>query len=218
MGLLQADPVLTAPSYDVEGLLDAVKADETFRAGVPESSWTATARDKIVQGVQDIVVQAVTPLRLSLLSLGLGKALSMADVPTLRGYLPYLPWALLAACVLLAGLLLLCTHKRMIKGVLYIGSACGAAGICLGVIMGAVAYLGLPGRLAAALCAAVHAAAPAASKPGAAHGPYGIGAAGAGADAHWYTSTPDEPAPAFRHGREQLWSVRPQPIPSPPRG
>lgn len=150
MGLLQADPVLTAPSYDVEGLLDAVKADETFRAGVPESSWTATARDKIVQGVQDIVVQAVTPLRLSLLSLGLGKALSMADVPTLRGYLPYLPWALLAACVLLAGLLLLCTHRRMIKGVLYIGSACGAAGICLGVIMGAVAYLDLPGRLAAA--------------------------------------------------------------------
>lgn len=74
--------------------MDAVKADETFRAGVPESSWTATARDKIVQGVQDIVVQAVTPLRLSLLSLGLGKALSMADVPTLRGYLPYLPWAL----------------------------------------------------------------------------------------------------------------------------
>ena len=74
----------------------------------------------------------------------------MADVPTLRGYLPYLPWALLAACVLLAGLLLLCTHKRMIKGVLYIGSACGAAGICLGVIMGAVAYLDLPGRLAAA--------------------------------------------------------------------
>ena len=85
--------------------------------------------------MQDIVCPAVTPLRLSLLSLGLGKALSMADVPTLRGYLPYLPWALLAACVLLAGLLLLCTHKRMIKGVLYIGSACGAAGICLGVIM-----------------------------------------------------------------------------------
>lgn len=150
MGLLHADPVWTAPTYEVDGMLDAVKADETFRAGTPESNWTATARDKIVSKVQEIVTQAVTPLRMSLVSLGLSKALSAADVPTLSSYLPYLPWALLAASVLLMGLMALCTHKRMIKGVLYMGSACGAAGICLGVFMGAMAYLDLPGRLASA--------------------------------------------------------------------
>lgn len=148
MSLLGEDPSFTAPSYAVEGLLEAVKADETFRAGVPETSWTATARDKIVKGVEDIVTQTVTPLRLSLISLALPQVLAKVDAPALMGYAPYLPWALALVCLALSGLMALFTHKRMIKGVLYMGSACGAAGVCLGALLGLLAWLDLPGRLA----------------------------------------------------------------------
>ncbi len=147
MGLFRENPELTAPAYTAEGLLEDVKADETFRAGVPETSWTATARDKVIKGVEDIVTQAVTPLRLSLVSLGISQALARVDAPALTGYLPYLPWALLAASLLLAGLMALFTHKRMIRGVLYIGTACAASGLCLGALLGTFAWLDLPARM-----------------------------------------------------------------------
>ena len=149
MGFLQADPALDAPRYEISGLMDAVKADETFRAGVPQTSWTATARDKVVKNVEDIVTQTVAPLRLSLISLGVLGLLSKVDVPALASNLPYVPWALLAVCLLLMGLMVLFTHKRMVKGLLYIGAACGASGLCLGALLGVTAWLNLPGYLAA---------------------------------------------------------------------
>ena len=147
LGLLQPEADFDPPAFPLEGLVDAIKADETFRAATPEAQRTTVARDQIAAQVEKIVAQAAAPVRLSLLSLVLAQALPRLAPWT--HYVPYLPWALALCAGLLMGLMALCAHKRVIRGVLYMGAGCAAAGLCLAALGAWAALARLPQALAA---------------------------------------------------------------------
>lgn len=149
LGLLKPDADPAFPRFTQAGLLEAIQADETFRAQTPADQRVSVSRDRITAGVEKIVTETVAPLRMSLLSLALSRLLPRLEASGILPLLPWIPWLLSALCLALAGLLALLTHKRMVKGVLYMGSACMAAGLCLGAWMGVLAGLDLPARLSA---------------------------------------------------------------------
>ena len=149
LNLTQPDAVYTAPSFEVEGLVDAIKEDETFQESTPSASRTSVARDKIAVKVCSIVEEAAVPLRLSLISLALGKVLPQLEVSRYAAYLPYVRWALAAVLLILMGLMALVMHKRTAKSLLYIGSGCAAGGLLLLIVGVLIAYANLSAGAAA---------------------------------------------------------------------
>lgn len=149
LGLTQADAVYTAPSFEVEGLVDAIKEDETFQESTPSASRTSVARDKVAVKVCSIVEEAAVPLRLSLISLALGKALPQLGVSRYAAYLPYVRWAFVAMALVLLGLMALVMHKRPVKSLLYMGSGCAAGGVLLLAVGVLIACAKLPAGAAA---------------------------------------------------------------------
>ena len=142
LNLTQPDAVYTAPSFEVEGLVDAIKEDETFQEST-SASRTSVARDKVAVKVCSIVEEAAVPLRLSLISLALGKVLPQLEVSRYAAYLPYVRWALAAVLLILMGLMALVMHKRTAKSLLYIGSGCAAGGLLLLIVGVLIAYVNL---------------------------------------------------------------------------
>ena len=149
LSLTKADAVYTAPSFEVEGLVDAIKEDETFQESTPSASRTSVARDKIAVKVCSIVEEAAVPLRLSLISLALGKVLPQLEVSRYAAYLPYVRWALAAVLLILMGLMALVMRKRTAKSLLYIGSGCAAGGLLLLIVGVLIAYANLSAGAAA---------------------------------------------------------------------
>ena len=143
LSLTKADAVYTAPSFEVEGLVDAIKEDETFQESTPSASRTSVARDKVAVKVCSIVKEAAAPLRLSLISLALGKVLPQLEVSRYAAYLPYVRWALAAVLLILMGLMALVMHKRTANSLLYIGSGCAAGGLLLLAVGVLIAYVNL---------------------------------------------------------------------------
>ena len=143
LSLPQADAVYTAPSFEVEGFVDAIKEDETFQESTPSASRTSVARDKVAVKVCSIVEEAAVPLRLSLISLALGKVLPQLGVSRYAAYLPYVRWVLAAVPLLLMGLMVLVMRKRTAKSLLYIGSGCAAGGLLLLIVGVLIAYANL---------------------------------------------------------------------------
>ena len=86
---------------------------------------------------------AAVPLRLSLISLVLGKVLPQLEVSRYAAYLPYVRWALAAVLLILMGLMALVMHKRTAKSLLYIGSGCAAGGLLLLIVGVLIAYVNL---------------------------------------------------------------------------
>ena len=144
LALLTADADYTVPAYQVEGLTDAIKADETFQAATDKNRRTSVARDTITVKVQRTVEETVAPLRLSLIALALGKALPVLNLSRFTPYLPYAPYMLLGVSLLLAGLIALTAHKRLVKAALYIGSACTASGLLLAAVGVLLALANVP--------------------------------------------------------------------------
>ena len=91
------------------------------------------------EAVKNSVIRTVLPLRQQIIQLGLMKAGERIDLPNLITFFLGVPWAALALCALLAGLIAL-TGSRTIRGSLrYIGGALGAAALVL--IAAAILYL-----------------------------------------------------------------------------
>ncbi len=91
------------------------------------------------EAVKSSVIRTVLPLRQQIIQLGLLKAGERIDLPNLITFFLGVPWAALALCALLAGLIAL-AGSRTIRGSLrYIGGALGAAVLVL--IAAAILYL-----------------------------------------------------------------------------
>ena len=75
------------------------------------------------------ILRMVLPLRQQVIRLGLQKALKYIDIPNLSVFFMGVPWALLAACVLLAGLIALIQKRGSRTALQYTGAAIGAAAL-----------------------------------------------------------------------------------------
>ena len=145
MGLLQPDPVLTAPEWDAEAIQDAVREDPLFQEAVSSTLRRATARDKVAYPIAEAIQSTVLPIRDQLVTLAMPKALEkITEKVDLYGLLELAgtaPLLLMGASALLALLVLALMRRRVCKGGMYIGSALAAAGLLTLITLGTVALI-----------------------------------------------------------------------------
>lgn len=91
-------------------LIAAVMADETFAAATESASRRAVARDEVAYGVDEIVCDAVLPLRRSVVELGLSMAADRVSLHEITRY------ALIGAGVLAGAALVLLLLARKAAG------------------------------------------------------------------------------------------------------
>ena len=92
-----------------------------------------------VEDVSRSVIRTVLPVRQELIDPGLKKVRERIDLPNVLTFFAGFPWAALALCALLAGLIALLETRNIRHSLQYIGAAAGAAAIVL--IALAVLYL-----------------------------------------------------------------------------
>ena len=141
MGLLQPDPVLTAPEWDADAIQDAVREDPLFQEAVSSTLRRATARDKVAYPIAEGIQSTVLPIRDQLVTLAMPKVLEKVDLPALLTLAGRVPPVLAGASALLALLVLALMHRRLCKGGMYIGSALSAAGLLTLITLGAFALI-----------------------------------------------------------------------------
>ena len=112
--------------WDSEDLQEIVSSNQTVATDEDreraEYLWNA--------GIEDInrnVTRIVLPLRQQIVRLGVQKGGKMVDIPNVTEFLIGVPWAALALCALLAGLIALTESRDLRRSLRYIGAALGAA-------------------------------------------------------------------------------------------
>ena len=104
----------------------------------------ATATD-----VSKSVLRMVFPVRQQLIEFGLAKARERIDVPNVVEFALGIPWAALAVCALLAGLIAL-MHRKIRWSLKYIGAALGATAIVMIALAGLFLSAGIGQMIEAA--------------------------------------------------------------------
>ena len=128
---------------DLERLMEenAVPAEQD---GGENAGYLAAAG---AEEVRKSVLRTVLPMRQEIVQLGLQKGGKRIDLPNVISFFLGVPWASLALCLLLAGLIALAESTRIRRSLQYIGSALGAAAlvlICLGALY---LYADLPSKI-----------------------------------------------------------------------
>ena len=140
-GLLTNGEAGEAPVFDTEELVSAFTED-LMPAGSdqeePDGEAELRASDS-ANAIAGSVLRIVLPLRLPVISIGMGKAAERVDVGNIIRFLLGIRWAALALCALLAGLIALLESRKLRMSLKYIGSAMGAA--VLVIIAGCVLYV-----------------------------------------------------------------------------
>ena len=91
------------------------------------------------EDVRNSILRMVLPMRVQVVRLGMQEAGKRIDLPSVISFFLGVPWAALALCALLAGLIALLQGKKFHDAALYIGSALGGAALVLAALM--VLYL-----------------------------------------------------------------------------
>lgn len=118
-------------------LVNAIMADEGFRAATDEAQRRAVARDEIAYALDEAVCGAVTPLRGSLVALALSLLSEKMALPALREIV-----MIASAVALAAGAVLLALAHRAA------GSGLAATGLMMALLALPVWLMDLPGMLA----------------------------------------------------------------------
>ena len=122
--LLTAGTRESAPSWDSEGILEAVL--DTIQSGSEEKSMEATVM--IAKAVQ----AAIHPVRETVLSYGFGYLNRRINLPEVMRFASKAPLLGLTVCLLIAGLVALLSGKKLRDSLLFYGTA--AAGAALSVL------------------------------------------------------------------------------------
>ena len=152
LSVAQDTAVVDAQYARIGEKIDALAAQYGFE---PKTVMDLVTRERLLDYHAQMVdwllslPQAAVPLRLSLISLALGKVLPQLEVSRYAAYLPYVRWALAAVPLLLMGLMVLVMRKRTAKSLLYIGSGCAAGGLLLLIVGVLIAYANLSAGAAA---------------------------------------------------------------------
>ena len=88
-----------------------------------------------VEDVRNSILRMVLPMRVQVIRLGLQEIGKRIDLPNIITFFLEVPWAALALCALLAGLIALLQGKKFQDAALYIGSAMGGAALVLAALM-----------------------------------------------------------------------------------
>ena len=91
------------------------------------------------EDVRSSILHMVLPMRTQVIRLGMREIGKRVDLPSIVSFFLDVPWAALALCALLAGLIALLQGKKFHDAALYIGSALGGAALVLAALM--VLYL-----------------------------------------------------------------------------
>ena len=119
-----------APQFDPKALEEAILADGKFletHSGEDAELTAAEASSAIAKSIERIIL----PMRQVVIRKGLTEAGLRVDLPNLVLFLTGLPWAALALCALLAGLIALLESRKLRQSLLYIGSSFGGAALVL---------------------------------------------------------------------------------------
>ena len=145
-GLMQEEPEMEIPEFDVSEVQAAVRADELFKEHTSEGLRLRIARDEVAYEVGVAVRDAVMPIRTSLVELAAPVVLAKADVPQLVSLLDTVKHVLLAVCmVLLVIMMLIC---RGPAGLVYTGGAAAASGLLMLLAVLGICLLDIPGMIA----------------------------------------------------------------------
>ena len=87
------------------------------------------------EDVRNSILRMVLPMRVQVIRLGLQEIGKRIDLPNIITFFLEVPWAALALCALLAGLIALLQGKKFHDAALYIGSAMGGAALVLAALM-----------------------------------------------------------------------------------
>lgn len=87
------------------------------------------------EDVRNSILRMVLPMRVQVVRLGMQEAGKRIDLPSVISFFLGVPWAALALCVLLAGLIALLQGKKFHDAPVYIGSALGGAALVIAGLM-----------------------------------------------------------------------------------
>lgn len=124
--------------WDTEELELALASDPRL-AGKIEAERGEYLEVSAAEDIRNSITHMVLPMRLQVIRLGLQKIGEKVDLPSIISFFLGVPWAALALCALLAGLIALLQGKKFHDELLYIGSSLGAAALVLAAL--AVLYL-----------------------------------------------------------------------------
>ena len=132
--ILQEGKAGEALYWDTDDLYEHVLSDSVQNA---EGNWTkaSSLAQEITEKVRECVFRIVLPMRQNVIRLGLKKIGDRIDLPGMISFFMSIPWALLALCMLLAGLIFLIAGKNPVGALPYIGSALGGAALVLAAIL-----------------------------------------------------------------------------------
>lgn len=120
-------------SWSISGLMEILSSDPALDTA-KEDDETESLILNIAEEVRKSVFRVILPMRQITIRLGLKEAGRIADLPNLISFFLGVPWAALALSVLLAGLIALLENRNLKNGMIYIGSALGAAAIVLAAV------------------------------------------------------------------------------------
>lgn len=132
--LLKDGKVSEAPGWDTEELTETLEQDALLNR-MDDAERAGYLKQSAAEDISKSIIRMVLPMRLQTLRLGMQKVEKRVDVQNVITFLLGVPWAALALCALLAGLIMLLGSRRFTGTVRYIGYALGAAALVLVALM-----------------------------------------------------------------------------------
>jgi len=126
------------PRWDSPDLLSVLRADPAF-SGMDDPDLAEERINTAAEEIRKAVIRVVFPFRPQLLRFAVEKLSRRVDIPNLMDFLRGTPWAFLALCALLSGLIVLAGGAGVRPALRYIGAALGAAALTVAAC--AVLYL-----------------------------------------------------------------------------
>ena len=132
--LLQEGKPGKVPEWDTDKLEQALASDASL-SGMEDRDYAEYLKNSAAEDVRNSIVRMVLPMRQQTMKLGMQEIMKRIDLLNLITFFLGIPWAALALCVLLAGLIALLESKESRDAVQYIGSSLGAAALVLAVLV-----------------------------------------------------------------------------------
>lgn len=117
------------------GELEKVLASDALLNQMEDRDRAEYLAISAVEDIQKSIIRLVLPMRQKIIFLGMQEADKRIDVLNLVSFFMGTPWAALALCALLAGLIALLESRKFKGAAQYIGSSMGAAALVLITLM-----------------------------------------------------------------------------------
>lgn len=120
-------------SWDTRSLEEILALDELLHQRQEQEQTDLNIT--VAEEVRKSIIRMVLPMRLQTIRLGVKEIGERVDLPSVIAFLLGVPWAALALCALLAGLIALILSSRSEAFLVHVGSALGGAALVLAVLM-----------------------------------------------------------------------------------